>query len=71
MLTDTAIVFPKKLDAGMYCSLYLLLMIYSQFALSHPFLRAGTPEESSEGKVIHRKGRFQVTSDNMSQKVLI
>jgi hypothetical protein len=45
-------------------------MIYTQFALSHQFLRAGAPE-SPEGKVIHRKGRFQVTSDNTSQKVSI
>lgn len=27
------------------------------------------PEEPSEGKIIHRRGRFQVTSDNISQKV--
>ncbi|XP_066370402.1 serine/threonine-protein kinase BLUS1-like isoform X2 [Miscanthus floridulus] len=27
------------------------------------------PEESSEGKIIRRRGRFQVTSDSISQKV--
>ncbi|KAF8752439.1 hypothetical protein HU200_011962 [Digitaria exilis] len=27
------------------------------------------PEEPSEGKIIRRRGRFQVTSDNISQKV--
>lgn len=27
------------------------------------------PEESSEGKIIRRRGRFQVTSDSVSQKV--
>ncbi|PWZ08153.1 hypothetical protein Zm00014a_040013 [Zea mays] len=27
------------------------------------------PDESSEGKIIHRRGRFQVTSDSISEKV--
>ncbi|KAG8075889.1 hypothetical protein GUJ93_ZPchr0006g43748 [Zizania palustris] len=29
------------------------------------------PEEPSEGKVVQRRGRFQVTSDSVSQKVLV
>jgi hypothetical protein len=45
-------------------------MLETQFGLSHPFLRAVAPEESSEGKIIRRRGRFQVTSDSISQKVL-
>jgi len=28
------------------------------------------PEEPSEGKIIRRRGRFQVMSDSISQKVL-
>ncbi|XP_021305186.1 serine/threonine-protein kinase BLUS1 isoform X3 [Sorghum bicolor] len=36
---------------------------------AHPFLRAVAPEESSEGNIIRRRGRFQVTSDSISQKV--
>ncbi|TVU11279.1 hypothetical protein EJB05_44854 [Eragrostis curvula] len=35
---------------------------------SRTHLPAVAPEESSDGKVVRRKGRFQVTSDNISQK---
>lgn len=45
-------------------------MLFAQVVLSHPFLVAVAPEEPSEGKIIRRRGRFQVTSDNISQKVL-
>ncbi|KAL6639855.1 hypothetical protein ACP70R_022450 [Stipagrostis hirtigluma subsp. patula] len=40
-----------------------------QFGLPHPFLRAAASEEQPEGKVVRRRGRFQVTSDNTAQKV--
>ncbi|XP_025811519.1 serine/threonine-protein kinase BLUS1 isoform X1 [Panicum hallii] len=40
----------------------------SRTHLSDPLLGAVAPEEPSEGKIIRRRGRFQVTSDSISQK---
>ncbi|KAJ1259388.1 hypothetical protein BS78_10G150900 [Paspalum vaginatum] len=43
-------------------------LLFRQMKDSHNHLSVA-PEEPSEGKVIHRRGRFQVTSDNISHKV--
>ena len=43
-------------------------MFFIQFGLS--CMGAVAPDEPPEGKVVQRRGRFQVTSDNIAQKVL-
>nr|CAB3470493.1 unnamed protein product [Digitaria exilis] len=59
------LLFRQKKDSRAH----LPVMLFAQVVLSHPFLGAVAPEEPSEGKIIRRRGRFQVTSDNISQKV--
>ena len=60
-----------ELTGSMHINLLLLVSyVDAQFGLSHPLLDAVAPEEPSEGKIIHRRGRFQVMSDSISQKVL-
>ncbi|AQL03545.1 Protein kinase superfamily protein [Zea mays] len=56
-------------DLERYFFLKFIFPCPTQFGLSHPFLRAVAPDESSEGKIIRRRGRFQVTSDSISEKV--
>lgn len=68
-LTSSAVLIQNKLEACII-SLQFLVMLFAQFVLSHPFLGAVAPEEPSEGKIICRRGRFQVTSDSISQRVL-
>jgi len=60
-----------ELTGSMHINLLLLVSyVDAQFGLSHPLLDAVAPEEPSEGKIIRRRGRFQVMSDSISQKVL-
>ncbi|KAL6909806.1 hypothetical protein ACP4OV_001465 [Aristida adscensionis] len=42
-------------------------LLFHQMKDSRPHLSVA-PEEQQEGKVVRRRGRFQVTSDNMAQK---